>query len=475
MKLKLIAAAALFTANQAQALSPVEVADPSVVKIYASGASALRNVIGGLFTQNCTADLSVYFNASGTFGGAAFSGSGGAHRVYACTMRNTSPILPGRKVALFKSDIGGSGQGIFPVFFGAVAPFPTRTYLNVSTATCSARQGSVPNYTCSGEIAQVPMFGLSDAEPSLFTAINVPPDDPTYPVDGLTTSQLSQLTITPLFQTVFGVAVNKSLRDALQAKQGLIIGMEDEANSPSMSRIEAAAYFNGGLQDPDSGLGWQPIVSNTDSKRATRVNICRRVNGSGTQAAANAFLSGFPCLKTTPGLPLVNTDSSIANSNAIADVGPAGSLYVYQGSSTGNVISCLNQAETSNAYAIGHVSKENSDTGTNWRHVRVDGIAPSRDNVKAGKYEYFFESTLQYHNSRFAGLSADQRNFITAFAAEASKPASLALLPTATQNGVAALPESFAGAFATGSAAEIAFGSRVTRGGLSCTAPFYAK
>ncbi len=34
-----------------------------------SGASALRNVIGGLFTQNCTGDLSVYYSAVGSFGG----------------------------------------------------------------------------------------------------------------------------------------------------------------------------------------------------------------------------------------------------------------------------------------------------------------------------------------------------------------------------------------------------------------------
>ncbi len=480
MKKHLIATAALAAFTQAWALTPAEVADPSVVKVYASGASALRNVIGGLFTQNCTADLSVYFSAANTsFGGVSFTAAGDAHRVYACTLKSDSPFLPGKKVAFFKSDIGGSGQGIFPVYFGAKPPFPARSFLALTAATCGTRVDNPgagqPNYRCTTEQAQVPMFGLSDAEPALFQGVNVPPDDPTYPQAGLSSSQLGELTITPLFQTVFGVAVNRSLRDALQARQGLVVGSEDEAQRPSMSRIEAAAYFNGSLQDPSSGLGWQPIVSATDPKRATRVNVCRRVAGSGTQASANAFLTGFPCNTVAGAVPLTNADSSVPNTNAVANVGTTGNLFVFEGSTTGNVTSCLAQAETAGAYAIGHVSRENNEAGTSWRHVRIDGVAPSRDNVKAGKYEYFFESTAQYHNDKFATLSADQQAFISGFIGQAGKPSSLALLAAAAQNGVAALPDSYAGAFGTGTAAEVTFGSRVTRGGASCVAPLFAK
>ena len=476
MKLRLTALAAVaLLASQAHALSPAVVAEASTVKVYMSGASALRNVIGGLFTQHCEADLDVYYSGVGVFGGSNFTNAGDAHRVYTCTMKATSPILGGKKVALFKSDIGGSGQGVFPVYFGG-AQSATRSFLNLTAGTCGTRQASVPNYTCSTEQNQIPTAGVSDVEPAMFRGLNTPTDDPNYPQDGLSEDQLSALSVVPLFQTVFGVAVNKGLRDAMQAKQGLTVGSDAEADRPSISYVEAASYFSGLLGDPSSGLGWQPIVGAADPLKDSRVNVCRRVQGSGTQASANAFLNTYPCNASAGAI----ADSSYSDgglANAVASVGPTGNLFVFEGSSTGNVISCLGEAEKAGkkSYAIGHVSKENNEAGSLWRHVKLDGVAPNRDNVKSGKYGYFFESTMQWHTEHVSTLSADQQAFVAEFAAEAGKPGSLAKLAAATQNGVAALPDSYAGAFGTGSAEEMAFGSRVTRGGNSCAVPFVAK
>ncbi len=476
MKIRSIAmaAAAVVACSQSHALTPAQVADAATVKLYVSGATALRAIIGGLFTSNCTADLSVYFSGVGTFGGVAFTAAGDAHRVYACTMSASSPILPGKQVALFKSDIGGSGQGVFPVYFGAVAPFPTRTFLNLTT--CTPRVGTVPNYTCAGEQNQIPMAGISDVEPGLFKGVNVPGDDPNYPPDGLSPTQLADLDTGALFQTIFAPAVNLALRNELQARQGLVSGSEAEADRPSMSLAELTSYFSGALADPASGLGWQPIVRATDPKSTSRVNVCRRVNGSGTQASANAYLLQFPCNGSGPS-PADFSFSDNGLTNAVASVGPTGSIFVFEGSTTGNVISCLQAAQTTNAYAIGHVSKENNDvaSGSTWRHVRVDGVAPNRDNVKNGKYNYFYESTMQWHVTRFAALSADQQSFLTQFRAEARKPDNLARLAAANQLGVAALPTAYAGAFGTGTANEITFGSRVQRGGNSCQLPVHVK
>ena len=471
MKIRSFALIALAAAcGQAFALSPAQVADSGTVKIYMSGASASRAIIGGLFTEHCTAaDLDVAYSAIGSFGGAAFSANGDAHRVYSCTMQASSPILPGKKVALFKSDVGGSGQGVFPVH-----AMSARGFLNL--ATCGSRAASVPNYVCSGEQQQVPMAGMSDVEPGMFKGINVPKDDPTYPGDGLSDIQIGELEVNPLFQTIFAVAVNKALRDAMQTAQGLTVG--DAGPEPTISRTTAASYFAGVLTDPTAGLGWQPIVSAGDAKKATRVNICRRVDGSGTQASANAQFLQFPC----NGAALNVADKTYSDNGltqAVASVGTSGKAFVFEGSSTGNVISCLNQAETNGAYAIGHVSKENvpatSGTIGNWRHVKLDGVSANRDNTKSGQYDYFFESTLQWNKTLFSSLSSDQQGFLTAFAAQAKLPVSLAKLASATQNGVAALPDTYAGAFGTGTANEITFGSRVTRGGNSCTPATFAK
>jgi hypothetical protein len=339
----------------AHALPPSETAnDPNVIRIFMTGSSSLRAVIGGLFTQNCavdaggnTVDLDVYYSGVGTYGGVSFATPGDAHRVYSCTFGSNASYLVNRKVALYKSDIGGSGQGVFPVYFGSLPPFPTRSFLRVDDFNCPGpRSATVPNYTCLGagptrEQARTAMVGVSSMEPAVFQIINVPEDDPRYPPNGLSQSQLAALTVTPLFQTVFGVAVNKSLRDAMQVAQGLVVGSEDESQQPKISNTKAVSLFSGVLGDPGSGLGWQSLVSATDPKRSSRVNVCRQSPGGGAQAAANSFFSDFPCAANP--LAVARYDVSDAGlPNAVSSVGPTGSVFVFEGATTGKVIDCLN-------------------------------------------------------------------------------------------------------------------------------------
>jgi len=75
---------------------------------------------------------------------------------------------------------------------------------------------------------------------------------------------------------------------------------------------------------------------------------------------------------------------------------------------------------------------------------------------------------VQWKNDFVAGLSTQQQNFISKLADRMALPDSLAKLSSANQNGVAALPTSYAGDYGVGTANEIAFGSRVTRSGNSC-------
>lgn len=477
MKIRNLALAAIAVAcGQAHALDPATSNAASTVKVYTSGATAMRNIIGGLFTENCVAGtLDVYYSGVGTFSNFSFAASGDAHRVYTCTMAAASPILPNKNVAFFKSDIGGSGQGVFPVYLRV-----QRGFLDLTT--CGTRAGAVPNYVCTGEQQKVPMAGVSDVEPGLFTGINVPKDDPSYPPGGLSSAQISELDVRPLFQTIFAVAVNKALRDAMQTAQG-ILPVGDAGAEPTMSRTAAGSYFTGALTSPATGLGWQSLVKSNDALKDSQVNICRRVDGSGTQASANAFFLTFPCNDNALALADKTFSDVGPDDQALSNVVPTGNVFVYEGSTTGNVISCLNAADTNGAYAIGHVSKENVPNAVatatnpvgNWRHVKLDGVSASRDNTKGGQYDYFFESTMQWNKAQFATLTTDQKSFLTTFAARARLPASLAKLSSATQNGVAATPDTYAGAFGTGTADEIKFGSRVSRGGNSCTPPTFFK
>jgi hypothetical protein len=504
MKLHRIALAAISVAcSSAFAAPAVNIDGASTVRIYMSGASALRATVAGVVLNDiCGGSGS---NTSTTLYNLAESGSGfsfgGNFWAITCNVTAAGGALVGLPVntpiAFFKSDAGGSAQGVFPVYFGNARPFVQPVPLTGCTQTIADRVYA----NCPATRVQPPNFGVSDVEPGLFKGINVPKDplddsDDTYPLDGLTPTQIGEMSITPVVQTVFAVAVNNGLYDAMFAKQGLgtkfssagaacTTSSTDENCVPSIGYAEARSLFAG------TETNWRLLVKESapkDPKIDTQVNICRRVEGSGTQAAANVHLMGFPCngnAVSPADFSFSTTDfaepmSSQANTTAsgvsitdylalnIPNPMPTGGTFVFEGPGTGNVVSCLNRAQTAGGYAIGHVSRENSPGSGQWKHVRLEGALPLRDNAKAGRYDYTVESTVQYNNTAFNSLLATQKAFINGFTARIALPDSLAKLSSANQEGVAALPLSYAGEFGTGSANEIKFGSRVTRSGNSC-------
>ncbi|MFY9513854.1 MAG: hypothetical protein WAQ05_23065 [Rubrivivax sp.] len=510
-----LAAAAAVAATAVQAAPAVNIDDAATVKVYLSGASALRATIAGVVLNDICGGSAT--NSSTTLYNVAESGSGftfsGNYWAISCNVTAAGGakvgLSAGTPVAFFKSDAGGSAQGVFPVYFQDDRLFAQPVPLSgCTTATTADRVYS----GCPATRAAKAMFGVSDVEPGLFKGVNVPNNDPsdleddTYPGDGLTGTQLAQMRITPVVQTVFGVAVNNNLYAAMFAKQNLAAKKDasgaacttassDETCTPTIGYAEARSLFQGGESN------WRLLVAGSDSKLDTQVNVCRRVNGSGTQAGANAGLLQFPCngnslapadyassssaapeavsqktALTESGLTMAQYADANMGGAAVGGAYPAmpsGTLFVFEGPGTGDVVTCLNRANNGGGYAIGHVSKENAPGSNLWKHVRLEGAAASRDNLKNGRYDYAFESTMQYLTSAYNALTAQQRGFITGFIAESRKPDALAKLSSANQQGVAALPSAYAGAFGTGTANEIAFGSRVTRAGNSCT-PFTA-
>jgi hypothetical protein len=511
MKLHTLALASTVVCSTAFAAPAVDVDNAATVKIVMTGATALRATIAGLMLNDiCGGSVA---NATTTLYNVAESGTGFSFNgnFWAITCRVTAAggakvgLAANTPVAFFKSDSGGSAQGVFPVYFDVARPMVEPKPSACTTTTTPDRV-----YTgCASSRSEKPNFGVSDVEPGLFRGANVPNNDPLdteddqYPDSGLSLSQIGQMTVTPVVQTVFAVAVNNGLYDAMFAKQGLgakfsstgvacTTSSTDENCVPSIGRAEARSFFQG------TEANWRMLVPAADTKIDTQVNICRRVNGSGTQAAANVHLLEFPCNASALS-PADWTASSSAAPEAVsasksttesgltmqqyinANMGGAGGtmpkgeggepvpLFVFEGPGTGDVVRCLNTANTNAGYAIGHVSRENVPGASDrWKHVRLEGAQPSRDNAKAGRYDYFVESTIQYLNSAFSASTPQQQSFVTGFIAQARKPDALARLSPANQQGVAALPDSFAGAFGTGTANEIAFGSRVTRAGNSC-------
>lgn len=457
MKLRHITLAALaVVAGQAHALDIATTNAAGTFKVYVSGASATKAIIGGLFTQNCQAGtLDVYRSKTGTTAGQGDSAAGDSYNVYSCTMiaGNDFNLATGTNVAFHKRDRGGSGYGVFPVALNRAIDF-----LEVSTASCGTSPVSTTatqrNWDCGNVIQRAPDGGTSDVEPALFLAENNKPA--AFAGDSFNAGS-DFAVVRPLFSTVMGLAVSNPLYAALQTAQGT-------TGQPSIPSTIASALTRVGY---DYSLGWSALgVANADNQ----LNICRRENGSGTQAAANLFFHQYPSNSGAAILAASNVDSSVG---AVGNT--AGEYFVGEGTSSGQVRTCLNNASAAGAYAIGHISLENDPnaSGQNWKFVRIDGAIPSRDEAKAGRYGYFVESTLQVNKA----AATNVRNFLTRFADQAGLPNNLNLLSAAAKNGVFATPTNSGCnvAFGTGTANQQAFCGRVTRSGNNQNLPVILK
>lgn len=479
MQFRSIALAALAALATAAHAAPVNLNDPNLLRINVNGASALRNTLASLATNDlcggtsANSDIRLY----NTNGADSFNGNFWA---VSCPLPAAGAaklgVPAGTPFALFKSDAGGSAQGVFTL--GNQRPF-------MDPACAPGNCNNAP-------VNATVHVGISDVEPALFRDINVPDDsaDPDVPGYLLTGPDTTGMIITPVVQTIFAVAVNQRLYEAMFAQQGLgtkrdmagnlcTTASTEDTCIPSIGYAEARSYFAG------TENNWR-MLSNDASLVNSQVNVCRRVQGSGTQAAANAIISGFPCGTPTPVARWSDSSSAMPRDsspflNSMADgttfavhleeniptvtlPATGGGLFVFEGPGTGNVTACLNRAQTAGGYAIGHVSKENAQTAT-WKHVKLEGANPLRDNLKRGRYDYAVESTMQY---KAAGLSGNLAIAVPRLVAEVRRPDALARLSPNAQNGVAALPTAYAGAFGTGTANEITFGSRVTRSGNTC-------
>ena len=259
----------------------------------------------------------------------------------------------------------------------------------------------------------VPTVGVSDVNPEMFVGDNVPAGF--LPIDATAVS--ARLTVVPGAALVFGIPVSLPLYNALQLAQGKTVGAIDEVNMPSLSKAEVASIMAGrvknwnqfkagptgqGLRDYVVSLGGTAPGSNL-------VNICRRVNGSGTQAQMSAKFLNYPCT--------AGASSPTASSSALT--GPVVTLN----SSSGNVDTCLNTAATNNRWAVGLQALEKNFLVAGayplaYRFVKIDGVAPTLANAANGKYFDVVENTFQWRRVGGAStpalqLSGDKLNLMS--------------------------------------------------------------
>src|SRR5208337_4680775 len=165
-----------------------------------------------------------------------------------------------------------------------------------------------------------------------------------------------------------------------------------------VSRAQLAGIFSGVLKD------WGQIVNPQGHALATRnarngqlissppgvkppsderVYVCRRVPTSGTQAAFEMFFLNQRCTAEIPDF---------------VDSGDT----VFQGSTTSDVQSCLNQLDDRNVWAVGILTTESVESlkDDRWRFIKMDGVAPTLLNTFNGRWPFFVEQSYQWRNER---------------------------------------------------------------------------
>jgi hypothetical protein len=318
--------------------------------------------------------------------------------------------LRNQKIAVYKSGVGGSGNGVAPVGvsnsipfinFSAVATsFAVNTSLACGTGQAVTTTIGLPAYTrvsCNASwVASgvaIPDAGFSDLEPAPFFV-------PTLP---------SGLQARPTNALMFGVPVTVNLRNALQSAQSLTPGSETEGNMPTLTKGELRSLYTGFVSN------WSALSSSL-TPTDDQVYLARRVSTSGTEKSAEVYWGFQNCNSTVSTIPGGSTDTTACSTG--------GTLTpVFEGSGSGNVLTCLNNHNAQGRYAIGILSMEfvpalpvttgtATTTGVGWRWIKVEGVAPTLINAVNGTYDFVFEASCNVRPTYLGTRPANTALFV---------------------------------------------------------------
>jgi hypothetical protein len=458
MKLKSITiACALACASQAYALTPSTTPD---VTLYISGSSALQNAVSQI-----TNDLYVAGTVDAFYDGTGAVPSGSSYRAYFGTMKtgttSAGVVIPaslaGKKVLIYNTAAGGSIKGVNPVALGqAVTRLDATSCVASSPAVTDSVTGAAV-WSCPGTVTTaVPDAGVSDVEPALLTGINLTINAAT----ALTTRTPTATALTPAQRA------NLVTATALGQPMGVIVTSNATAAMQNLSKAQVASLMNGTVYD------WNQIDSSIPAG-TTSIVVCRRQQGSGTQAAINNSIFGFPCAASalTPADASATT-ATIGSTSAV----PASNFVVIENSSSGVLAACMTTAQNGNAagkaidvttgaivtagsansvvlpaggYAIGLMGFDRpAKAGETYQFASINGAAPTLANATVGVYDIMVENSFTRRAALTAGipvLSGAQLDLFNTFVSAAGKPAVLGLaghivpgVAALTENGIAA-------------------------------------
>lgn len=375
-------------------------------------------------------------------------GSGKDQNAYYCTLNPLNPqlvSLAGGKTELliYKRSRGGSAYGVIPIIDDAKgAATASIAFLNVDPSVCTVPSpapaaGVLSISTCAysegtpdRSQSHVPDFGISDVEPKQFHGVNTPSGF--LAVNSNDVSSL--LTVEPAGSQVFGIAATLKLRNALQEAQfpatntcnptnagyttGLAGTAESAACQPNLARDQVASIFAGKLdswKDLKIGTGNLYDATSVANKAGNvRLHICTRTNGSGAKAQLGINFLNYPC----------DSEATAPASDTGALLEAVAKSQVHALSSSANLSECLRELDAgvntigpnfNNTYTSGGARwavgiqglEKNANLAEDWRFVKIDGVAPTLENVAKGKYHDWAELTFQYSKTHVWDTSED--------------------------------------------------------------------
>jgi hypothetical protein len=448
-KLKTLAVAvALLSGSQAaQAVTPWQADDGDAINygtpdyvIYTSGGAALDNAYDVAVADLAKpGTLTIFRDAAATTTPEVNQGTNfsGYYFIGANNLTNTS--LRGKKIYLAKRSRGAAGYGVVPVL-GQVAIDQLDIF---KSATSKSQAGwlanasgsyyqvinlaAAPNYLRS-HFSHGGFLGVDAASLILYpSSVNYP--TPTTEIStgavtapwniGWTTADLSNVTRLPAGGLTYGVAVTTDLYKVLQAAQiasgklpaSTTIGdYSNEAAIPSLSRDFVASLLAGKIRKwsdvkVDTGAPVAPALTTFAGAAgvpvppSTQVAVARRNNGAAIGAAAYATFLNYPYAENSvaPATPTTaGADNGLTSAVIRSPGGVNATNQLLTDWEDGTNTSALNTATVKKYWgvAVNTGTANDGAAGAKWRYVKIDGFAPTVENVASGSYPHWAEGEV---------------------------------------------------------------------------------
>lgn len=295
--------------------------------------------------------------------------------------------------------------------------------------------------------------------------------EPKWPLDwnDIKTSGVGAFTIVPTGGTIYGVAVTLDLYKVLQAAQkragtlpsSAVIGGYSESDMPNLNRNVFASILAGkvgaweqfkiidktdntvkSLLDKnilnDAGV-FAPYKETTSGSHLTPVALGTRNNGAAAAVVSYAKFLNYPTMPNSipPATPVANTataeDASLPIVKAPLSLADSGTLLKdwQNGTNTlgfNNVVDGAGYAKRwgidVNSVDRNNAVKADGTGGDPWRYIKIDGYAPTLENVAAGVYPIWTEGATLYQTAKSSdALWASKTKLLKTLADNWSSPA----------------------------------------------------